>query len=261
MGTQENAFDIEKVQALEAKLQHLYRENQDLKHIISVMSNKCNIIQDELNKKRTHEMCTMAESSSSQDSIKRLARETMRAKSSQVFIRTDDADTSLTVKDGYQWKKYGQKNTKDNPYPRAYFRCSTTPDCPVKKKVQRCADDKSILMATYEGEHTHVLFGGTKYSTSSLHGSDPSLAYPVPVNPFRSTITLDLNLCGTNQEINRPTQIFNNKTTNTTTSNNNNKNNNMAEYVASLTRDPNFTATLADAIARSIVNPPYSPKK
>ncbi|CAL0325914.1 unnamed protein product [Lupinus luteus] len=81
--------------------------------------------------------------------------ETIKAKISRVYVRTEASDTSLIVKDGYQWRKYGQKVTRDNPFPRAYFKCYFAPTCIVKKKVQRSVDDQSVLVATYEGVHNH----------------------------------------------------------------------------------------------------------
>ncbi|XP_038897107.1 probable WRKY transcription factor 40 isoform X2 [Benincasa hispida] len=115
------------------------------------------------------------------------------SKVSKVFVQKDASDPSLVVKDGYQWRKYGQKVTRDNPSPRAYFKCSSAPNCPVKKKVQRSLEDPTILVATYEGEHSHASHFQTELSLRSINGGKSS-AVPVlaTIKPSCATVTLDL---------------------------------------------------------------------
>ena len=55
--------------------------------------------------------------------------------------------------DGYNWRKYGQKQVKGSEYPRSYYKC-THPNCQVKKKVER-SHEGHITEIIYKGAHNH----------------------------------------------------------------------------------------------------------
>ncbi|KAL3517216.1 hypothetical protein ACH5RR_024118 [Cinchona calisaya] len=94
--------------------------------------------------------------------------------------------------DLWSWRKYGQKPIKGSPYPRGYYKCSTSKGCLARKQVERNRSDPGIFIVTYTGEHNHPmpthrnsLAGSSRHkpatqqSTSSGEPSKPSSSPPV----------------------------------------------------------------------------------
>nr|QIN97370.1 WRKY33 transcription factor [Isatis tinctoria] len=67
--------------------------------------------------------------------------------------------------DGYNWRKYGQKQVKGSENPRSYYKC-TFPSCPTKKKVERSLEGQ-ITEIVYKGSHNHPKPQSTRRSSSS----------------------------------------------------------------------------------------------
>ncbi|OAY62236.1 WRKY transcription factor 22 [Manihot esculenta] len=57
--------------------------------------------------------------------------------------------------DVWAWRKYGQKPIKGSPYPRGYYRCSSSKGCLARKQVERNRSDPGMFIVTYTGEHNH----------------------------------------------------------------------------------------------------------
>ncbi|MCO5557199.1 hypothetical protein L7F22_010759 [Adiantum nelumboides] len=74
------------------------------------------------------------------------------------------------LSDTWAWRKYGQKPIKGSPFPRGYYRCSSSKGCPARKQVERSRNDPSTVMVTYTAEHNHP-WPVNKQSSSSKEGN------------------------------------------------------------------------------------------
>ncbi|KAI3835997.1 hypothetical protein MKX03_032892 [Papaver bracteatum] len=84
-------------------------------------------------------------------------------------ISTTTVGTGASSDDGYNWRKYGQKQVKGSEFPRSYFKC-THPNCQVKKKVER-SQEGHITEIIYKGAHNHPK--PSPHRRSGLGSSNP----------------------------------------------------------------------------------------
>ncbi|KAI7727918.1 hypothetical protein M8C21_025316, partial [Ambrosia artemisiifolia] len=76
------------------------------------------------------------------------------------------------LEDGYNWRKYGQKQVKGSENPRSYYKC-TYPNCPTKKKVERNLEGH-ITEIVYKGSHTHSKPQNARKSSSNNYIEAPT---------------------------------------------------------------------------------------
>lgn len=102
--------------------------------------------------------------------------------------------------DIWAWRKYGQKPIKGSPYPRGYYRCSSSKGCLARKQVERNRSDPTMFIITYTAEHNHPapthknsLAGSTRQkpltnqtTTTTTLDSEKTLSVTKPTSPVTS---------------------------------------------------------------------------
>ncbi|KAL2647714.1 hypothetical protein AAZX31_05G149700 [Glycine max] len=83
-------------------------------------------------------------------------------------------ESNTPPSDSWAWRKYGQKPIKGSPYPRGYYRCSSSKGCPARKQVERSCVDPTMLVVTYSSDHNHP------WPPSRNHARPTKKPEPVP---------------------------------------------------------------------------------
>ncbi|XP_023551273.1 probable WRKY transcription factor 27 isoform X1 [Cucurbita pepo subsp. pepo] len=89
-------------------------------------------------------------SSMVQSNIPKSRKRKNQQKRTVCHVTADNLSTDM-----WAWRKYGQKPIKGSPYPRNYYRCSSSKGCGARKQVERSNADPESFIITYTGEHIH----------------------------------------------------------------------------------------------------------
>uniref|UniRef100_A0A7N1A991 WRKY domain-containing protein n=1 Tax=Kalanchoe fedtschenkoi TaxID=63787 RepID=A0A7N1A991_KALFE len=110
--------------------------------------------------------------------------------------------------DSWSWRKYGQKPIKGSPYPRGYYRCSTSKGCSAKKQVERSRMDASKLIVTYTSTHNHPGPNLTTQNREEIQepstaeiGAEPKVEKPAAADEQRQNNTENFNYMEPRQDV------------------------------------------------------------
>jgi WRKY transcription factor 33 len=84
-------------------------------------------------------------------------------------VKQSSVAPSNKLEDGYNWRKYGQKQVKGSENPRSYYKC-THHSCSMKKKVERSLADGRVTQIVYKGAHNHPKPPSTRRNSCSSAG-------------------------------------------------------------------------------------------
>ncbi|GJN14099.1 hypothetical protein PR202_gb00881 [Eleusine coracana subsp. coracana] len=87
----------------------------------------------------------------------------------------NNSNSNNKLEDGYNWRKYGQKQVKGSENPRSYYKC-TYHSCSMKKKVERSLADGRVTQIVYKGAHNHPKPLSTRRNSSSSSASSNAAA-------------------------------------------------------------------------------------
>lgn len=91
---------------------------------------------------------------------------------SEQRLQSSSVNVDKPNDDGYNWRKYGQKQVKGSEFPRSYYKC-THPSCPVKKKVERSLEGH-VTAIIYRGDHNHQRPHPNKLTRDTLSSDENS---------------------------------------------------------------------------------------
>ncbi|RDX80164.1 putative WRKY transcription factor 29, partial [Mucuna pruriens] len=105
------------------------------------------------------------------------------------------------MEDAWAWRKYGQKPIKGSPYPRSYYRCSSSKGCLARKQVERSHLDPAVFIVTYTAEHSHPhptrrnsLAGTTRKNNSLVPPPTPNTCNSKLLHSIETTVTQCMDL-------------------------------------------------------------------